>query len=468
MRRSFIHCFATIVIVSALAASPAIAQTQLSAELQQKIDKIATEVLEKTGTPSVSLAIVKDGQVAYVKAYGDARLEPRLAARPETRYSLASVSKVFTSAALLVLQEQGKLSIDDKVGKFIPDLTRANEVTIRQLLSMTSGYAEFWPVDYVLPMMSQPVTPRQILDRYARKPLNFDPGAKWAISDTNFVIAGLIVEKVSGMSLQKFVREKVFTPLGMNSVVDVDSDKLSDSDAAGYLCYALGPLRIAPKEAKGWLFGGEEFAMTAQDLAKWDVSLIDQKLLKPSSYHDLESDVLLKNGLGTRNALGIAVTWQFGRRALYAIGDISGYSSANTIFPDDRVAVAVLSNRDAGAPSEIIRTVAPLLLAKPPDPAAPQRAEVARKLFDGLRRGSLDRSLCTDDLNSYFSEETLKDYAAGLAPLGEPQAFNQVDQSPGNGMVSRTYKIKFAQKTLTAHTSEMPDGKFEQYIVEVE
>ena len=165
MRRSFIHCFATIVIVSALAASPAIAQTQLSAELQQKIDKIATEVLEKTGTPSVSLAIVKDGQVAYVKAYGDARLEPRLAARPETRYSLASVSKVFTSAALLVLQEQGKLSIDDKVGKFIPDLTRANEVTIRQLLSMTSGYAEFWPVDYVLPMMSQPVTPRQKIGR---------------------------------------------------------------------------------------------------------------------------------------------------------------------------------------------------------------------------------------------------------------------------------------------------------------
>jgi CubicO group peptidase (beta-lactamase class C family) len=449
----------------AVAALPGGAQTQLPAEMRQKIDKLAADVLAKTGTPSVSLAVIKDSQIVYVKAYGEARLEPSTAAKPEMRYCIGSLSKPFAAAALLLLQEQGKLSIDDKVSRFFPELTRSSEVTIRELLSHTSGYQEFWPVDYVLPVMLQPITPRKILDQWARRPLSFDPGTKWGISDTNYIIAGMIVEKVSGMPYHQFLQEKIFTPLGMQSVVDINLEKLSDTDPGGYMRYALGPLRVAPKEAKGWLFAGEELAMTAQDLAKWDISIIEQKLLKPVSYHDFESDVLLKNGLGTRNTLGSGITRQAGRRALYSIGDVSGFSAANTIFPDDRVAVIVLSNLDAGAPTEIINGIAPLLLAKE-DPAAPQKLELARKIFDQLQHGTVDRSLFTDNANSYFSEQALKDFAASLSPLGAPQDFHQTDQVLDNGMTVRTYRIKFAQKTLTAHTSEMPDGKLEQYSVE--
>jgi len=459
-----VKCFAGLAL-TIFAVFPVLAQTELPLDLQQKIDKIANEVLEKTGTPGASVAVVKDGQIVYTNAFGDARLEPRAPAKPEMRFSIGSVSKPFTSAAILLLQEQGKLSIDDMVSKFIPDLTRANEVSIRQLLSMTSGYQEFWPVDYVLPMMQQPVTPRKILNQWARKPLNFDPGTKWAISDTNFVIAGMIVEKASGMPLHRFVKEKIFTPLGMNSVAAIDDDELSNSDPVGYMSYGIGPLRPAPREAKGWLFGGEDWAMSARDLAKWDISLMDQKLMKPSSYHDLESDVLLKSGLGTRNALGIAVTWQLGRRALYNLGDVSGFSAANTIFPDDRVAVAVLANRDAGAPGEIVRRISPLLMAKT-DPSAPQQLQVARKVFEGLQRGTLDRSLLTDDANSYFNEVALKDFAASLGPLGAPQEFVETNRIESNGMISRTYRIKFAQETLAVSTSELPDGKLEQYSVE--
>jgi CubicO group peptidase (beta-lactamase class C family) len=134
------------------------AQTQLPAELQQKIDKAATEELRKTGVPSASIAVVKDGQIAYLHAYGNARLDPAVAAKPGMRYSVGSISKQFTATAILLLQEQGKLSLDDKVAKFLPDLTRANEVSVRQLLSHTSGYQDYWPQDYVMPMMLQPVT----------------------------------------------------------------------------------------------------------------------------------------------------------------------------------------------------------------------------------------------------------------------------------------------------------------------
>ena len=115
------------------------AQTDLSPELRGKIDKLATDALAKSGVPSASIAIVKDGKIVYLNAYGSARLEPKTPATSGMRYSIGSISKQFTAAALLLLQEQGKLSLDDKVAKFIPDLTRANDVTIRQLLSHTSG-----------------------------------------------------------------------------------------------------------------------------------------------------------------------------------------------------------------------------------------------------------------------------------------------------------------------------------------
>ncbi|MDX6499776.1 MAG: D-alanyl-D-alanine carboxypeptidase, partial [Blastocatellia bacterium] len=118
-------------------------QGQLPSDLTDKIDKVATDTLAKTGVPSASVAIVKDGQVVYVKAYGDARLDPKTPATPQMRYSIGSISKQFTAAAILLLQEQGKLSLDDKVAKYVPNLTRANEVTIRQLLSHTSGYQDY-------------------------------------------------------------------------------------------------------------------------------------------------------------------------------------------------------------------------------------------------------------------------------------------------------------------------------------
>jgi D-alanyl-D-alanine carboxypeptidase len=439
------------------------AQTQLSPDLIEKIDKVATDTLAKTGVPSASVAIVKDGQVVYTKAYGDARLDPKTPATPQMRYSIGSISKQFTATAILLLQEQGKLSLDDKVAKFIPNLTRANEVTIRQLLSHTSGYQDYWPQDYVMPPMMLPTTAQKILDMWARKPLDFDPGTKWQYSNTNYVIAGVIVEKVARMPLLQFLQEKVFTPLGMTSVSDTDQEKLGDTDPAGYLRYALGPLRPAPKEGKGWLFAAGELAMPAADLAKWDISIMDQKLMKPASYRELSTEVLLKNGLGTHYGLGVDVNSQAGHRALSHGGEVSGFTAQNIVFPDDRAAVVVLTNQDAASASGAIAGgIAPLLFATT-DAATPAKLEQAKKIFDGLQHGTVDRSLFTDNANSYFSEEALKDFASGLGPLGTPQSFVQASQGLRGGMTLRVYLIRFPQKTLRAWTYEMPDGKLEQY-----
>ena len=463
MRQPKLYFLVLLILLAGATLASAQSQSSLAPELREQIDKIATGALAKTGVPSASIAVVKDAQIAYVHAYGDARLDPRTAARPEMRYSIGSISKQFTAAAILLLQERGKLSLDDKVAKFIPDLTRANEITIRQLLSHTSGYQDFWPQDYAMPFVLQPTTADKIMDQWARKPLDFDPGTKWQYSNTNYVIAGVIVEKASGMPFFQFVREQVLGPAGIRNAADSDQQKLGGSDPEGYIRYGLGPLRPAPAEGKGWMFAAGELAMPAEDLARWDISVINQTVLKPESYRELETEVVLKNGLGTKYGLGVDVDTQMGHRALSHGGEVSGFTAQNIVFPDERVAVVVLTNQDASsAAGAIARSIAPLLLAVD-DPETPKKLDRARKIFEGLQHGTVDPSLFTDDANFYFSAQALKDFASGLAPLGTPQDFTQTRQALRGGMTLRVYRVTFPEKTLTVWTYEMPNGKLEQY-----
>lgn len=439
--------------------------SKLAPELRQKIDRVVEDGLAQTGVPSASVAVVKDGEIAYRHAYGKARLEPATPARPEMRYSIGSISKQFTAAAILLLAEEGKLSLDDPVAKYVPNLTRANEVTIRQLLSHTSGYQDYWPQDYVPPFMTKPITSDKILELWARKALDFDPGAQWQYSNTNYVIAGVIVEKVSGQPLLTFLNERIFMPLGMERVENIDAKKLGNSDATGYMRYALGPLRVAPKEGPGWLFAAGELAMPAGELAKWDISMIGQRLLKPASYKEMEAEARLKDGSGTGYALGLQTGNLNGRRVVRHGGEVSGFTATNMVFPDDRAAVVVLTNQDAVPASGIIaRQIADLLLASS-GPGDSKKLEQERAIFVGLQHGKIDRSLFTDNANSYFTSQALEDFASSLGPLGEPQVFVLTAERSRGGMTFRSYRASFAKQVLSITIFAMPDGKLEQYQV---
>jgi D-alanyl-D-alanine carboxypeptidase len=438
---------------------------QLAAPVRDNIDKAARDVLARTGVPSASIAIVRNNQISYLQAYGDARVQPRTAATPDMRYAIGSISKQFTATAILMLAEQGKLSLDDPVGRFLPDLTRANEVTIRQLLSHTSGYQDYWPQDYAPPFMLHDVTARDILERWARKPLDFDPGTKWQYSNTNFVIAGLVAEKASGVPLLQFLSDRIFTPLGMKSVMNIDQNRLTETDATGYFRYALGPLRPAPKEGKGWLFAAGELAMPPQDLARWNIGMIEQRLLKPESYREMQTEVRLKNGEGTEYGLGVDLGNINGHRTVAHSGEVSGFTAQNIVFPDDKAAITVLTNEDAAsAAGEIARRIAPLLFSNAPSGVDP-KLEQTKRIFADLQHGKIDRSLLTDDARFYFNEQALKDFGDSLGPLGAPQEFVKTSEEGRGGMTLRTYRVKFPQKTLGIIIYEMPDGKLEQYQV---
>ncbi len=459
----------TVLILPSLTGATAPAQTvdTIDPALEARIDLIAAQVMEQRGVPSASVAVVQHGKLVYTHAYGLARLatgtQPALAATPDMRYSIGSISKQFTAAAILLLQEQGKLSLDDAVGKYIPGLTRGDEVTIRQILSHTSGYQDYWPEDYLMTPMMKPETAQQIIDAWARKPLDFEPGTQWQYSNTNFVIAGLIVEKVSGEKLMDFLTGHIFHPLGMKSVWNSDETKLTSPDATPYVRAALGPLRLAPKEGRGWMFAAGELAMTAHDLALWDESLLAGTILKPESYKQMFTEVKLKDGKGTHYGLGVGVSDDNGRRVLSHSGEVTGFVSQNSVLIDDGVAVAVLTNHMAGGAAEMAQLIAGTVAGNKNETREERQALA---IYRGLQQGQIDRSLLAPNLDDYFDEQTVADFRTSLGPLGEPLIFRQTRTELRGGMTFRAFQIVYPGKRLTLTTYAYPNGKLEQYLVD--
>jgi D-alanyl-D-alanine carboxypeptidase len=445
---------------------PMVAQSAVPAATADGIDAAAAEVLKTTGVPSASVAVVQEGKVAYVKAYGMARLEPAMAAEPSMQYSIGSISKQFTAAVVLLLAQDGKLKLDDPVGKYLPGLTRANEVTIRQVLSMTSGYQDFWPEDYVMTSMMKPANPQQILDVWGKKPLDFEPGTQWQYSNTNYVIAGRIAEIAGGKPLIEQLQERIFRPLKMTGVFNSDASRLPANDPTGYYQHALGPLRPAPQEGQGWMFAAGELAMPASDLALWNISMMNRTLLAPASYDEMFTEMKLKDGRGTGYGLGVQVGRMMGRRFIEHSGEVSGFVSENIVFPDDKVAVTVLTNEDASsAASALGRRIAPLVLGGASGAGATSAEKRALDIFTGLQDGKLDRSQLTPFCDAYFTPEAVGDFAASLKPLGSPSSFKQTGEAKRGGMTFRVFSVGFPTKQVSVTVYEMPDGKLEQYLV---
>lgn len=454
-----------LVALLTFACAPAFAQDALPPDLAAKIDKIANDALAKSGVPSASIAVVRDGKLVYAKAYGHARLDPKTPATPGMRYSIGSISKEFTAAAILMLQQQGKLSLDDKVAKFFPGLTDADHITLRQILSHTSGYQDYWPQDYLMPPMRLPTTPARIMDGWAKKPLDFAPGSQWQYSNTGYVIAGAIVQKVTGQTPFKFLQQHVFPVLGITDAYDTNLHALPAGDARGYSRNALGPLRPSEKEGVNWMFGAGELAMTASDLARWDIAMIDQTLLQPASWRAMQTEIVLNDGLGSGYGLGLFVGKLDGHRMISHDGEVMGFTAGNAIFPDDKVAVVVLTNQDAVGTFGVIEKGIAKALFEVHDPAATKALAQAKAIFTNLQQGKIDRSLFTADANSYFDATALHDYQASLAPLGKPASFTIRAARKRGGMQMRGYTVTFPKTKLSITTYTLPDGKLEQYIV---
>jgi CubicO group peptidase (beta-lactamase class C family) len=451
-------------------ATPAIAQ-DLTATESAKVDTIVTDTLARNGVPSASIAIVRGGRIVYAKAYGK-QSETIATPRADAPYQIASISKQFTAAAILLLEDEGKLNLDDTVAKWIPGITDGDKITIRQLLSHTSGLQDYWPQDYSFAAMEKPVTPQEIVDRWAKKPLDFAPGTQWQYSNTGYVVAGMIVEKAAGKPLLAYLQDKVFKPLGMKAI---DQDlAIGKGYPQGYHRYALGPVRVEKPAARGWLFAAGELAMSASDLAKWDIARMDRAVLTPEDWKTQETPVLLTNGRSTNYGLGVFSGTAKGRKYIEHTGEAVGFLSENVVFPDAKAAVVVLVNSDfSDAFTSIAGQITDLIL---PSAAGGETADAetaktaqARAVFDELRAGKLDRSTMTDDANYYFDATATADYRDSLSKLGDPESFTLARPARlRGGFVNRNYSVTYKDGTkLSVVTYAEPDGagRYEQFIV---
>ncbi len=458
--------FRTVFSITLLLATPAAAQ-QLSPDEAAKVDRIVTDALASTQIPSASVAIVRDGKIVFTKAWGNQG--PNLPApTPDTRYQIASISKQFTAAGLLLLEDEGKLSLDDTIGKYLPGISGGATITIRQLLSHTSGLQDYWPQDYSFAAMEKPATPQAIVDRWAKKPLDFTPGTQWQYSNTGYVVAGLILEKVAGEPILVFLERRLFKPLGIRPV---DQDlAVGKGFPTGYRRNALGPIRPVVIPGADWMFATGELSMSAADLARWNIARIDRKLLPAEDWVEQEKMIRLADGSPSGYGLGVSLGQRGEYKQVGHGGAAVGFLSQNIVVPDARLAVVALVNGDFGnAQSTIANGILNLLLPanKASDDDA-YRAKMARDFYAALQKGTPDRSLLTENAAYYFNAETVRDYRDSLAPLGAPTSFEPIGGPRlRGGFVNRNYRITYPGRSLTLITYADPgrDGKIEQFMV---
>lgn len=446
-------------------AAPAAAQPFTPSEIA-RVDSVVAAALARSGIPSASVAVVRDGKIAFAKAYG--RQSPdQPNPDPDARYPIASVSKQFVAAALLLLEDEGKLSLDDPVSRHLPSIGGGERMTVRQLLAHSAGLTDYWPQDYAFSAMKQPVTPRQILDRWARKP-DFAPGTDFRYSNTGYVAAGLIIEKLTGQPLMQVLKARLFDPLGL-SAIDMD-DAVGPGAAAPTRRNALGPVRPETPAARGWLYAAGGLAMSATDLARWNIARIDRALLPAEDWTAQEAPQPLTGGRSANYGLGVVLRERGGVRSVEHSGEAVGFLSQNIVLPEHRVAVTVLVNGAFGAAQdEIADGILELLGSAPAIDGPDARLEDARMLFDELRGGQLDRALLTANASGFFTPETLEDYRTSLAPLGAPAALALL-RPPAlrGGFVQRVYLLTYPDgRRLVIGTFAEPGahGRWEQFLV---
>jgi D-alanyl-D-alanine carboxypeptidase len=450
------------------------------------VDALVAAEVKARGLVGITLAVARDGKLVLSRGYGLASLADRRPVSEETMFAIGSVTKEFTCACILLLAEDGKLSPQDKVAKYYPSLTKADGITLLDLMNHVSGYPDYYPLDFVDRRMKtvQPID--EVIRLYATGKLDFEPGTRYSYSNTGYLILGRIVEKVSGEPFGDFLARRILKPLGMEHTT-YEPDPTGERFANGYTTFALSGPEPAEPEAKGWIGGAGAIYSTGTDLVRWDLALMSGKVLKPESYKLMTSPRKLADGRMSGYGCGLSVGDRDGKAVLGHNGAVAGFLAYNTMVPSAGTAVALVSNFDAsGDASAVFRKVLlPLLPPVPPaptateakkdatpriDPGLPKIAglaapEEARTLFLMLRSGKVDRSVFSEDFNEFLTDAKVKGAAARLASFGEPTAAALESINERGGMEVTSVRLTFASGSLRALMYRMPDGKVQQYFL---
>jgi D-alanyl-D-alanine carboxypeptidase len=354
----------SVALIIILIFSVSIAPAQRS-PVASRMDKLASGVY-RPGGPGAAIIVVKDGRVIFRKGYGLANLELKTAVRPEMVFRLASVTKQFTAVAVMMLVEQGKLSLDDKVTKLLPDSPAAWEkITVEDLLTHTSGIKDYlekiWP-----DRMREDMGPRRLMELFKDDPLEFEPGTRELYSNSNYVLLGLIIEKLSGRPYGDFIEQNIFRPLGMKHSYYETVQQIIPDRVSGYAKTDEGYVNAA-YVSMPQLYAAGALDSSVDDLAIWNAAIDANKLLKPASWQRIFTRYKFKNGETSDFAFGWAINGFQGETIQSHGGSIPGVTNFVLRLPKSRVYVAILANDRTMEiqPEWVAKRLAGLAIGKP-------------------------------------------------------------------------------------------------------
>jgi CubicO group peptidase (beta-lactamase class C family) len=428
------------------------------------LDSLARSYVAQKHLVGLSVGVAQDGKIVFARGYGFASLADHSPVTPWTKFAMGSVTKQFTCAAVLLLQESGRISMHDPVSKFFPNLMRAREVTLLDLGNHVSGYRDYYPLDFVDREMELPTMADSVIAEYATRPLDFEPGTRWSYSNTNFLILGRVVEKVSGVPFGTFLAQHIFAPTGMRLTM-YDPSPGGPGMAVGYTSFALGAPEFVAPEGAGWAGMAGALWSTPSDLLTWDLALVDGKVLSPDSYGTLTTPRRLADGRSTGYGCGDAVSERGEAVVLTHGGAVSGFTAQNTVVPATRSAVVLMSNEDFGSLGELNRAILAKLLPHVNVPAirgAPALPTAAAFIAQ-LQGGRVDRTQLGDDYSAYLTAERLAGARRTLAGrLSEVQVVGTAERG---GMEVAELRFKVGAHAAAALMYRTPDGKIQEFLV---
>lgn len=326
------------------------------ASLEAKVDRYLKPYLD-TGNFSGSVLVARQGKIYLSKGYGYSNREQRVPNEARTVFHLASLSRIFTSAAILLLEQQGKLSVEDKLSKHLPNWPRGDEITIHHLLTLSAGFPNINAIPGYEAWSKSRQTPATLCEKFRDLPLEFPPGTKSVHSNSNYNVLALLIEKLSNRTYGEFLKQELFAPLGMAQTAHDDHSERSVShEALGYK--PMGLARMSKMATPDWSVktGNGSIYSTTEDLYKFDRMLVEKALLNEASVAKLFMEHFPHNGYGW------FVRKRFGRTAVSINGRSPGFGSSwlRSVGPD--VTVIVLGNLYNGVPTQIGRDLLAMTL----------------------------------------------------------------------------------------------------------
>lgn len=433
-----------------------------------KIDEFITAEMRKQKIPGVSLAVVKDGKPLLVKGYGLANLEHQVPVKPETVFQSGSVGKQFTATAVMMLVEEGKINLDEKIGKYLGEVPESwTNITVRHLLSHTAGMTDY-PKDFDF---RRDYTEDEILKRAKEIPVAFKPGEKWQYSNLGYVTLGILISKVTGKFYGEFLQERIFKPLGMTTARIINEADVIPNRASGY--------RLVNGEVKhhDWVSptinttADGSLYLTALDMIKWDDALTSGKLLKKTSFDQMWSPIKLNDGKTHPYGFGWGIRSVNGKRVIEHGGAWQGFKAHIARFPDNRLTVIVLANliqtNQAKLASGVASIIDPELKTSPVDDPDAAFTAKTKELFLAVLEGKADLSRFTPEIQKAITDQQDR-LAAFVKTMGAIQRFSLMERTDSPDGTRYRYLVEFGGMNLFLAMVVNKEGKISGFALQPE